>query len=126
MQDKNYYVYIASNQWHSVIYTGVTNNIYRRMDEHRRKVVKGFTSKYNINKLLFIQEFSDVYEALNAEKKIKGWTREKKFKLIKDLNPELKDLWDSSPGTPVVEPSVHYGAGKSGVRMTKRALCHPE
>lgn len=92
----SYYVYIASNQWHSVIYTGVTNNVYRRMDEHRRKVVKGFTSKYNINKLLFIQEFSDIHEALSAEKKIKGWTREKKFKLIKDLNPELKDLWDSS------------------------------
>lgn len=93
---KTYYVYIASNQWHSVLYTGVTSNILRRIDEHRRKITKGFTSKYNVNKLIFVQEFGSIYEAITAEKKIKGWTRAKKLKLIKDLNPELKDLCDSS------------------------------
>ncbi|MBI2355812.1 MAG: GIY-YIG nuclease family protein [Candidatus Doudnabacteria bacterium] len=93
----SYYVYIASNQWHSVIYTGVTNNIYRRMDEHRNKKRKGFTKRYNVNKLLFVEEFSNINdEALTAEKKIKGWTRVKKFKLIRSINPKLNDLWDSS------------------------------
>ena len=92
----SYYVYIASNQWHSVIYTGVTNNIYRRMNEHKENKTPGFTGKYNVNKLLFVEEFENIDEAITAEKKIKGWTREKKFKLIRTINPELKDLWDSS------------------------------
>ncbi len=93
---RSYYVYIASNEWHSVIYTGVTNDIYRRMDEHRKKLKKGFTSKYNITKLIFVEEFESIEDAITAEKKIKGWTRAKKFKLIRELNPELKDLWDPS------------------------------
>ncbi len=93
---RTYYVYIASNQWHSVIYTGVTNNIYRRMTEHRKKSEKSFTSKYNIDKLLFVEEFESIDEAIMAEKKIKGWRREKKMQLIKKVNPELKNLWDSS------------------------------
>ncbi len=93
---RTYYVYIASNEWNSVLYTGVTNNIERRMFEHTNKLVKGFTSKYNVNKLVFVEEFGDINDAIAAEKKIKGWTRAKKMKIIKDLNPELKDLWDSS------------------------------
>ena len=66
------------------------------MQEHRNKTLKGFTSKYNVNKLLFVEEFNYIEDAIASEKKIKGWTRAKKFKLIKSINPELNDLWDSS------------------------------
>ena len=87
-----YYVYIATNKTNSVLYTGVTNNLNRRMYEHRQKVIKGFTSKYNVNKLVYFQEFPNVTEAISAEKRIKGWLREKKLNLIRTVNPYFEDL----------------------------------
>jgi len=92
--NKKYYVYIATNKSHT-LYIGVTNNLQRRMDEHKNKIVKGFTEKYNINKLVYFQEFNTPEEAINAEKKIKGWTRVKKINLIKSINPDFKDLLES-------------------------------
>jgi len=89
--EKKYYVYIATNQ-SNTLYTGVTNNIRRRMLEHKNKLIKGFTEKYNINKLVFYQEFNNPEEAIAAEKKIKGWTRKKKIELIKSMNPGFRDL----------------------------------
>ncbi len=74
------------------MYTGVTNDIVRRMEEHKSHAVKGFTDKYNIDKLLYVQEFEDVMDAIEAEKKIKGWKRYKKIDLIKTINPDFKDL----------------------------------
>jgi putative endonuclease len=89
--NKKYYVYIATNKSHT-LYIGVTNNLQRRMYEHRNKIIKGFTEKYNINKLVHFQEFNTPEEAISAEKKIKGWIRVKKIKLIKSVNPDFKDL----------------------------------
>ena len=89
--DKKYFVYIATNK-SNTLYTGVTNDIQRRMLEHKNKLVHGFTEKYNIDKLVFCQEFSQPEEAIVAEKKIKGWTRIRKIELIKSINPEFDDL----------------------------------
>jgi len=93
----SYYVYIATNYTNTVLYTGVTNNPDRRMFEHANKNSDGFTAKYNINKLIFAEEFETSYEAITAEKKIKGWTRAKKLNLIKKHNPGLKDLLEIDP-----------------------------
>lgn len=89
-----YYAYIATNS-SNTLYTGVTNNIQRRMYEHKNKLVKGFTEKYNINKLVYFQEFNSPNEAILSEKRIKGWTRKKKINLIKSINPEFRDLLES-------------------------------
>jgi putative endonuclease len=90
---KIYYVYIMTNWDHTVYYTGVTNNLERRLLEHRNKVNKGFTQKYNINKLVFFQEFGSIYEALESEKMVKKWRREKKINLIESNNPKWKNLF---------------------------------
>ena len=87
-----YYVYIASNKNLSVFYTGVTNNITRRMHEHKNGLTDGFTKKYNVNRLIYCESFNQINEAIAAEKIIKGWTRKKKVSLIKKQNPWLKDL----------------------------------
>ena len=93
---RSYFVYILGNE-RGTIYTGVTNDIYRRMEEHKNGTFKGFTNKYRIHRLLFVEEFNNVNEALEAEKTIKGWTRKKKMQLIRSLNPKFEDLskdWD--------------------------------
>ena len=88
---KSYYVYIATNFHNTVLYTGITNNLERRMYEHSNKITHGFTSKYNVNKLVWYEEFSSPEEAIAAEKRIKGWRREKKIILIKKSNPNFVD-----------------------------------
>ena len=80
------------NKNNSVIYTGVTNNLNRRIYEHKNKLIVGFSSKYNLNKLVYYVETSDVKEAIAYEKKIKGWTRAKKETLINENNPAWDDL----------------------------------
>lgn len=89
---KSYYVYIMSNKTNSTIYIGVTNDIYRRTNEHNDSVVDGFTKLYNVHKLVYVEEYSSIEDALNREKQIKKWRREKKDKLINSLNPQWKDL----------------------------------
>ena len=74
------------------LYTGVTNNLERRVYEHKNKLVAGFTSKYNITKLVYYEETSNVHAALAREKQIKGWRRAKKIALIEAENPEWKDI----------------------------------
>jgi len=86
-----YYVYIMGSR-SNVLYVGVTGHLKERVYQHKNKLVKGFTEKYNVDRLLFFQEFEDVNEAINGEKKIKGWLRQKKMDLIKTLNSEFKDL----------------------------------
>lgn len=88
---RSYFVYIATNFHNTVLYTGITNNLERRMYEHANKIIHGFTSKYNINKLIWYEKFSNPKEAIAAEKKIKGWCREKKINLIKKYNPNFLD-----------------------------------
>ena len=75
-----------------MLYTGVTNNLKRRIEEHKSKMISGFTKKYNLTKLVYFYEFKDPTDAISAEKKIKGWLRIKKIKLVESLNPEWKDL----------------------------------
>ncbi len=70
----------------------MTNNIIRRVYEHKHKLVKGFTARYNVTDLLWTQEFSTALEAITAEKKVKGWTRAKKLALIKSINPNLSTI----------------------------------
>ena len=82
---KNYYVYILSNK-SNTLYIGVTNNLQRRLFEHKNKLVKGFTNRYNLNKLIFYEVFSNPEEAISAEKMIKKWSRVKKINLKKTKN----------------------------------------
>jgi putative endonuclease len=90
---KSFYVYIMTNKWHTVLYTGVTNDIIRRVYEHKNKLVKGFTEKYNVDKLVYYKQLGTAAEAIAEEKRIKGWTRQKKINLINTLNKEWKDLY---------------------------------
>ena len=87
-----YCVYILTNYRNNVMYVGVTNNLMRRVYEHKNKLVEGFTKKYNINKLVYFESYNDVKDAIKREKQIKGLKRFKKNALVEILNPEWKDL----------------------------------
>ena len=87
-------VYIMTNQYNTVLYTGVTSNLLRRVTEHKDKTVSGFTSKYHVTKLVHYEEYATMEEAIAREKQIKGGSRQKKIDLIKSKNPEWKDLYD--------------------------------
>jgi putative endonuclease len=88
---KEYYVYIMTNKSRT-LYTGVTNDLMRRVYEHKNKFVKGFTGKYNIQFLVYYESTSDIHSAIAREKQLKGWLRSKKIDLIDSTNPEWKDL----------------------------------
>jgi len=88
---KQYYVYIMTNRSRT-LYTGVTDNLERRVYEHKHKLVPGFTSRYNITRLAYYEATSDVWAAIAREKQIKGWLRSKKIALIESANPDWKDL----------------------------------
>ncbi len=88
---KEYFVYIMTNR-SGTLYIGVTNNLQRRIYEHKRKLVLGFTSKYNINRLIYFEATSDILEAISREKQLKGWARKKKLDLIRTTNPTFADL----------------------------------
>jgi putative endonuclease len=75
-----------------VLYTGVTNDLARRVYEHTHKLVPGFTSRYNVNRLVYYEETSNIRSAIEREKEIKGWKRERKVELIRDMNPQWEDL----------------------------------
>lgn len=87
-----YYTYIMSSPNNSTLYIGVTNNIKRRVQEHKSGEIPGFTEKYNCIKLVYYEEYSDINQAIEREKKLKKWRREKKDWLIRTKNPELIDL----------------------------------
>ncbi|MDO8427443.1 MAG: GIY-YIG nuclease family protein [Deltaproteobacteria bacterium] len=88
---KLYYVYMMTNR-SKTLYTGVTNNLERRVFEHKHKLVPGFTAKYNLGRLVFYEETTDIRSAIAREKQIKGWLRAKKVKLIEASNPGWQDL----------------------------------
>lgn|SRR3972149_5749044 len=93
IKERNYYVYINTNKLHHVFYTGVTNNILNRNDQHKNQDNKiSFTAKYKVNKLVWYETFNNIYDAINREKQIKGGSRKKKIGLINKLNPSWKDL----------------------------------
>jgi putative endonuclease len=92
--DAQYYVYIMTNKHHTVLYTGVTNDLKRRTYEHREGLGGGFTSKYNVRKLVYYEITQDVRAAIAREKQIKAGSRRKKSDLVNSMNPEWKDLYD--------------------------------
>ena len=109
-----YYVYIMSSH-RGTLYIGVTNDLMRRVYEHRHKLVDGFTSKYNVSKLVYYETTKEVESAIVREKQIKGWLRRKKVALIESLNPYWEDLaeaWSERPRPP--DPSPFY----KGLRVT--------
>ena len=89
--DKQYYVYIMTNTT-GMLYTGITNNLEKRVYEHKMKLSPGFTARYNMNKLVYYESTNDVNAAITREKQIKGWVRRKKVALIDVVNPKWKDL----------------------------------
>ena len=95
LKEQHYYVYLLTNRNNKVIYVGVTNDLERRTYEHKNKLLKGFTEKYHVNKLVYFEETSDVMAALAREKEIKKWRREKKNNLVLKINPEWRDLSES-------------------------------
>ena len=96
----SYYVYILTNTWHTVFYTGVTNDLIRRVYEHKVQLVQGFTKRYNLNKLVYFEETGDVQAALHREKIIKKWKRSFKIDAINRINPEWGDLYNQMAGDP--------------------------
>ena len=93
MANKAYYVYILTNQYNTVLYTGVTNDLKRRIWQHKERSGEGFTKRYNINKLVYYEMFNDVRDALAREKQIKAGSRQKKIDLIHGMNREWHDLY---------------------------------
>jgi putative endonuclease len=91
---KHYWVYIMTNPNNTVLYTGVTNDLERRVAEHKDKKGSSFTSKYNVTKLVFYERFSQIHDAISAEKKIKAGSRAKKIELIENMNPGRQDLYN--------------------------------
>ena len=87
-----YCVYIMSNWNNKVVYIGITNNLERKVYEHKNKMIDGFTKKYNINKLVYFEQTNDVNSAIEREKQLKSWRREKKNVLINSINPNWNDL----------------------------------
>jgi putative endonuclease len=93
--EHRYFVYILTNRHHTVLYTGVTNDLLRRVFEHRDKSIAGFTNRYNIDQLVYYEETPDVNAAIAREKQIKAGSRMKKIALIDGMNPEWHDLYNS-------------------------------
>ena len=91
---KNYCTYIMTNKYNTVLYIGVTNNLARRVYEHREKIVEGFTKKYNLTKLVYYEIFDDPTNAIKREKSLKNLVRRKKTELIISQNPSWKDLYE--------------------------------
>jgi putative endonuclease len=91
---KQYYVYIMTNRHNTVLYVGVTNNLKRRIHQHKTKGISSFTKKYNVDKLVYYETCEDVKAAIAREKQLKGGSRKKKIDLIENCNPEWQDLSD--------------------------------
>jgi putative endonuclease len=110
---RNYYVYVMAS--HSrTLYTGVTNDVYRRAIEHKTGRIRGFTSKYNVNRLVYFERYADVRRAIEREKQVKGWTRAKKLALIESANAGWADLAEHL--APAAQDPSH------SLRMTASAL----
>lgn len=88
----NYYIYMMANKSNSVLYTGVSNNLERRVSEHKNQQIPGFTQRYNLTKLVYYEHCFDITAVITREKQIKGWVRAKKNALVEGINLEGKDL----------------------------------
>jgi len=95
LMERQYYVYVMTNKNNTVLYTGVTNDLIRRVYEHKQKLINGFTRKYNVTKLVYFEVFRDIKNAIMREKQIKAGSRSKKIELINRINSKWNDLYDS-------------------------------
>ena len=93
MRDHNYYVYILTRARNSVFYVGVTNNLIRRVYEHKEELIGGFTKKYKVKMLVYYEHFEDINNAISREKVIKKWKRQYKINAIESMNPQWKELY---------------------------------
>lgn len=93
-RSKTYYVYVMANQSHT-LYVGMTNNIRQRVYQHKAGLVEGFTHRYKIDTLVYVESFGNVISSITREKQIKRWRRDKKLKLIAQSNPDWRDLSDA-------------------------------
>ena len=91
---KQGYVYILTNRYNTVLYTGVTSDLKKRVWEHRQKLVEGFTKRYNVEKLVYYEAIDDIASAIAREKQIKAGSRQKKIDLVNGLNPQWRDLYE--------------------------------
>lgn len=93
--DKQYYVYIMTNKWNKVLYTGVTSDLKRRVHEHKEKILRGFTTRYSVNKLVYYEVTGSIEGAILREKQIKGGSRKDKIELINSVNKGWQDLFET-------------------------------
>ena len=98
MGTRSFYVYILASHIGGTLYIGVTNDLIRRVAEHRLKLAKGFTKKYDVDKLVYLELFEDAENAIKREKQLKKWNRAWKIRLIEELNPNWDDLYPSIAG----------------------------
>ena len=89
---KNYYIYIITNSSNKSLYIRVTNDLTRRIYEHKNGIIKGFSKKYKLKKLIYFEDFNNIDDAIKREKQLKNWHREWKLNLIKSINPTFRDL----------------------------------
>ena len=92
---KQYYVYILASKRNGTLYIGVTNNLLKRVDEHKNKLIDGFTKKYNVHNLVYYEQYNDISSAINREKQMKKWKRNWKLNLIEKSNPDWIDLFEN-------------------------------
>ena len=100
-EDKQYHIYIMANWSNTVLYTGMTGDLIGRVWQHKEKRIKGFTSRYNVTKLVYYEVFATAYDAIAREKQIKAGSRQKKVDLINKVNPEWKDLYNDGDIIPL-------------------------
>ncbi len=92
MNQKTFYAYILASKWHGTLYVGMTNNLTRRVQEHKEKRCSSFTAKYNVDQLVYYTSYDNSVEAVTMEKRLKRWNRDWKIELIEENNPDWKDL----------------------------------
>lgn len=116
---KTYYTYILTNERNKTLYTGVTNNIVRRLFEHKNHLIPGYTDKYNCTKLVYYEEFADSSEAIKREKAIKSKLRSKKINLIESTNPSWDDL-SQDWGIPILSPEEREAYKKNMLEYNRK------
>jgi putative endonuclease len=104
MFTKSYYVYILASERNGTLYIGVTNDLLKRVYEHRNDLVEGFTKKYQVHRLVYYEQTDDIHAALQREKHLKAWKRQWKMRLIDEMNPEWEDLYDKLTGQSETTP----------------------
>ena len=92
--DKDYYVYVLASQRNGTLYVGITSNLIKRIWEHKNKAIEGFTQKYNVDKLVYFEQYRDPKNAIKREKRLKKYNRQWKLELIEKENPEWRDLYN--------------------------------